>query len=446
MTRHHAERSLALLAAPLLLAACDGRAGTDAGSPQAAGAAVATAATCDSADGGLELAEGFCATVVARDIGRARHVAVAENGDLYVALGSDRDGEGGGVAALRDTTGDGEADVIVRFGSRGGTGVALRDGWLYFGADDRVVRWRRPEGQLRPEGDPEVVVSDLPSDRSHAAKPLAFDDRGHLYVNVGSPSNSCQEEDRATGSPGMDPCPELETRAGIWRYDADSLGQTHAPEARYATGLRNTVALTLGPDGAPWGVVHGRDQLYQNWPDHFTQEESARKPAEELVRIREGDDFGWPYCYYDPQQDLKVLAPEYGGDGSEVGRCGDKEDPLLDFPAHWAPNGLLFYTGRQFPERYRGGAFVAFHGSWNRAPLPQEGYKVVFVPFQEGRPAAEWETFAEGFREPGQGPREAEHRPVGLAQGPDGSLYVTDDAAGWVWRIQYEGEEAAAGD
>ncbi len=437
-------RPLVLLAGALLaLGGCED--GTSAAEREGTARGAEGTVACDSADGGLELADGFCATVVARDVGDARHVAVAGNGDLYVALGAGRDGGGGGVVALRDTTGDGAADVRVRFGSGGGTGVALRDGWLYFGADDRVVRWRRPDGRLRPEGEPQVVVDDLPSERSHAAKPIAFDGAGHLYVNVGSPSNSCQEEDRALRSPGQDPCPELATRAGIWRYDADSLGQTHSEAARFATGLRNTVAMAFGPDGELYGAVHGRDQLVQNWPDLYTERESAEKPAEEFVRIQEGDDFGWPYCYYDPQRDLKVLAPEYGGDGTEVGRCADMKDPLVDFPAHWAPNGLHFYTGEQFPERYRGGAFIAFHGSWNRAPLPQEGYRVVYLPFEDGRPTAEWETFAEGFRREGQGPREADHRPVGLAEGPDGSLYVTDDAAGWIWRIRHEGGESGGG-
>jgi glucose/arabinose dehydrogenase len=439
--------AVALPAMVLLAAGCAGDAdagsGDDEGSepgPAASGPVASQGAVdCDADDGGLELPDGFCARVVARGVGAARHIAVDAGGDLYVALREDGEDRPGGVVALRDTTGDGRADVRETFGGGGGTGVALRDGWLYFGADGRILRWHLREGELAPSGSPEVVVSDLPSERSHAAKPIVFDGQGDLFVNVGSPSNSCQEEDRAAESPGMDPCPELETRAGIWRFDADATGQTQADGQRFATGMRNTVALALGPDGTLHGVIHGRDQLGQNWPDLFTVEESARKPSEEFVRITEGADYGWPYCYHDPQLDEKVLAPEYGGDGREVGRCADKDDPLVAFPAHWAPDGLHFYTADQFPPEYRGGAFIAFHGSWNRAPEPQAGYKVVHVPFRDGRPTGEWEEFATGFREPGQGPRDADHRPVGLAQGPDGSLYVTDDQAGWIWRIMREG-------
>jgi glucose/arabinose dehydrogenase len=190
-----------------------------------------------------------------------------------------------------------------------------------------------------------------------------------------------------------------------------------------------------------FGVVHGRDQLSALWSDLYTNEESAELPAEEFVRIQEGDDFGWPYCYYDPSTETKVLAPEYGGDGTMVGRCAQAKDPLMGFPAHWAPNDLEFYTGTQFPERYRGGAFIAFHGSWNRSPEPQGGYNVVFAPFSGDGPTGEWEIFADGFAGADKSPRGADHRPVGLAMGPDGSLYVSDSKMGTIWKIFYVGEE-----
>ncbi len=404
------------------------------GSPGTAAATDAPA--CDPDDGGLELPEGFCALVVAEDLGRARHLAVAENGDLYVAL-RDSDEVPGGVLALRDTSGDGRVDVTRRLAQdMGGTGLELHEGHLYYGRDDAVLRWERPEGVLAPEGDPEPIVRGLRASGGHAAKPLALDGEGSLYVNVGAPSNACQEEQRSQGSPGRDPCPELEENGGVWRFAADRTGQTQSDGQRFATGMRNAVALAHNPgDGRLYAAIHGRDQLDQLWPDHFTREERAEKPSEEFVRVTEGADFGWPYCHHDPELDRKVLAPEYGGDGREVGRCAGKDDPLLAFPAHWGPNDLLFYTASRFPERYRGGAFLAFHGSWNRAPLPQEGYRVVFVPFEDGEPTGEWSDFATGFRQEGQGPREADHRPAGLAVGPDGSLYVSDDQAGWIWRI-----------
>lgn len=452
MDRARPPRGSALALIPLLAlaAACGGESRAAAGGDSAADderpASASSAdgqAACAPDDGSLELPDGFCAQVVAKGIGNARHLAVDERGDLYVALRSGRgpDGEPGGVLALRDTTGDGVADVTRRVTrDMGGTGVAVRDGHLYYGRDDAVLRWDLPAGELAPSGEPETIVGGLRHEGGHAAKPLAFDGEGHLYVNIGSPSNACQEEQRSRGSPGIDPCPQLEQNAGIWRFDADRTGQTQADGQRFATGMRNTVALTFDPEGGHlWAAIHGRDQLAQLWPDLYTREESAQLPAEELVRVEEGDDYGWPYCYYDQVQGEKVLAPEYGGDGQEVGRCAGKDEPLVAFPGHWAPNGIHVYTGDQFPGRYRGGAFVAFHGSWNRAPLPQEGYKVVFVPFEGGEPTGEWTEFALGFRQEGQGPREADHRPSGLAQGPDGSLYVTDDQAGWIWRIRYTG-------
>ncbi|HLR31743.1 MAG TPA: hypothetical protein VK074_04600, partial [Fodinibius sp.] len=132
-----------------------------------------------------------------------------------------------------------------------------------------------------------------------------------------------------------------------------------------------------------------------------------------------------------------------GGDGQEVGRCAEYLDPVAAFPGHWAPNGLLFYKGEHFPERYRGGAFVAFHGSWNRAPLPQQGYKVSFVPFEDGNTAGDYETFADGFAgvEPIPNRGAAEYRPMGLAMGPDGALFISDSQEGRIWRVVYTGKE-----
>ena len=389
--------------------------------------------------GGITLPDGFCAVVVAGDLERPRHTAVGETGDLYVALNASRNG-GGGLVALRDTTGDGQADVRVAIDDQGGTGVEVRGAWLYFGRNDAVVRYRLEPGRLEPVSGPETVVAGLRSEGGHAAKPVEVTADGDLYVNIGSPSNACQREDRQAASPGKDPCEEREQNAGIWRFEASRTGQTMADGQRFAAGLRNTVALEHNPlDGELYGAVHGRDQLYQNWPELYTVEESAELPAEEFVRVTEGADFGWPYCYYDHRQDRRVLAPEYGGDGEEVGRCTEFDAPLVAFPGHWAPNGLAFYDGDQFPERYRGGAFIAFHGSWNRAPLPQEGYNVVFVPREGDTFGPDWEVFAEGFR---GGEGEGEHRPTGVTVGPDGSLYISDDAGGTIWRVMYRPESA----
>lgn len=418
---------------PLLTAAI-------AGATACAGGNGAQLPPCDPDDGGLILPDGFCAVQVAEGVGEARNLAVAPNGDLYVAAYEGNDTPGG-VVALRDTTGDGVADVRVEHPSDGGTGIALRDGRLYFATDWGVLRYRRAEGQLALQGPPDTVVSELPDYRSHNAKSAVLDDEGWLYVNIGAPSNACQEEGRTAGSPGMDPCPQLEDRGGIWRFRADRTGQTQEDGERFATGLRNTFALDISPaNGELYGGMHGRDQLFQLWGDYYSEEDGAELPSEEVLRINRGDDFGWPYCYHDWRQGRRVLAPEYGGDGEQVDRCDRYEEPAVVFPGHWAPNGFVFYTGDQFPDRYRNGAFVAWHGSWNRAPRPQEGYKVSFIPWEDGDLSSDYVAdWATGFPGEDVSPRGAEHRPSGVAVGPDGSLYVSDDQAGAVWRIMYKG-------
>jgi len=400
--------------------------------------------TCDPDNGGLTLPDGFCALVVADSVGRARHLEVSQNGDVFVALMNDRGPNrtviSGGIVVLRDLNGDGRADERFSWGENGGNEVLLSEGFAYFATDDAILRYPMDEGAAVPSGPPDTIVSGLPATQNHRAKSLAFGQDGTLFVNIGAPSNACQEQPRGVGSPGLDPCPQLENRAGIWRFDANRVGQTQTDGTRFATGLRNTVALRTHPSGVLYGVIHGRDQLSALWNGLFTEEESAEKPAEEFVRIEEGDDFGWPYCFFDPASDTKVLAPEFGGDGKTVGRCDGMKDPLIDFPAHWAPNDLEFYTGTQFPEEYQGGAFVAFHGSWNRAPMPQGGYTVAFAPLTGGVPFGAWFIFADDFAGGEMSPTDADHRPVGLAQGPDGSLYISDSQVGRIWRVLYRGK------
>lgn len=398
---------------------------------------------CDPDNGGLVLPDGYCAMVVADSLGPARHLAVRDNGDIYVRM---RENEGeGGIVALRDVDGDGRPDVQRRFTDEaGGTGIEIHDGHLYYSTTVSIHRISLEDGALVPEASPETVASGFPEQNSHAAKSLAIDDRGYLYVNVGAPSNACQEQARTPESPGQDPCPQLERQGGIWRLSATESGQTQTDDGtRFATGIRNAVALDWNPVTSHLYLAqHGRDQLAQNWSDHYSQIESAVLPAEELLLVDEGDNFGWPYAYYDQIQQKKVLSPEYGGDGMEVGRADQYEEPLIGFPGHWAPNDLVAYTGSQFPGRYHDGLFIAFHGSWNRAPIPQAGYNVVYVPMdgavsRDGR----YETFADGFKGARRlmSPGDATYRPTGLAVGPEGSLYVSDDQVGRVWRIVYRG-------
>jgi len=368
--------------------------------------------------------------------GRARHIVALDNGDLAVAL----EGNTGGVMILRDADGDGIMETRRKFGPRGGTGIAFYRDYLYFGLNNAILRWSFSAGTLEPTGAPDTVVSGLPSGSQHSAKNIAIGPDGALYVNIGAPSNDCQERDRQPGVIGMDPCPILDTAGGIWRFDSGRTGQTRADGRRFATGLRNVVALNVDPsNGALYGVQHGRDDLARLWPALYNDEQSAEKPAEELFLIEDGANYGWPYCFFDPEQNQKILNPEYGGDGHTTGRCAQMRRPLMAFPAHYAPNAIAFYTGRQFSQSYRGGLFIAFHGSWNRggSPAQQEGYNVVFVPFANGRPSGQWTVFAEGFR--GDRNTRAAHRPCGLAVGRDGSLFVTDDQAGRVYRISYVG-------
>lgn len=398
---------------------------------------------CAEDDGSITLPAGFCATVFADGLGRARHLAVSPSGDVFVAIADAFDGTPGGVVALRDEDADGVADRQERFAGEGGNGIAWQDGWLYFAQDDRILRYRMPNGRLVPDEAPDVVVAGLPAEMGHTSKTVVVTDEGDLFVNIGSGSNACQEEERVPGSPGIDPCPELATRAGIWRFEGRATNQTQVDGQRYATGVRNANAMALDAFGTLWAAINGRDQLYDNWPEIYEPEDELRLPSEEIVRVGMGADYGWPYCYHDPFLDEKVLAPEYGGNGTIVGRCADADEPQAVLPAHWSPLGMTFYRGQQFPARYRGGMFIANHGSrFEPQAQAPEGYNVVFVPASFGAVRGAYERFAEGFAGAGRPlPEEAEHRPVGLAEAPDGSLYISDDASGRIWRVFYRGDE-----
>ena len=387
---------------------------------------------------GLTVPEGFGVVKVADSLGKPRHLVVNPKGGIYVKLRQAVDGKG--IIYLEDADGDGQAEIREGFGNYGGTGINLDDKYLYASSDEEIFRYPLDaNGRATNTTAPDTVVTGLANRGSHAAKPFVFDGKGNLYVNIGAYSNACQVEDRKVGSPAMNPCPILDSAGGIWRFRIDKLTQSYGDGMRYATGLRNVVGLDWNKTEDKLFVTqHGRDMLHTLYPDLYDTKASADLPAETLYEIEEGDDAGWPYVYYDQNQQKNILAPEYGGDGKKEGGEGII-DPVVAFPAHIAPNALLFYTGNMFPEKYRHGAFIAFHGSWNRAPEPQLGYFVAFVPFESGKPSGEWEIFADGFAGVKEvtKPSDAEHRPTGLAQGPDGSLYVSDDSGGTLFRIVY---------
>ena len=387
---------------------------------------------------GLQLPNGFTSTVFFENLGRARHLTVAPNGDVYVKLEKLKDGNG--IFRLVDVNKDGRADSASGFGNYIGTGIVIKNGFLYASSDDAVYRYKM-ENNVAVAGSQETIVAGLWSRRQHSSKSLTLDNAGNIYVNIGAPSNACQEEDRKKGSPGRMPCPILDSAGGIWQFKTDKLNQSYVEGVRYATGLRNVVGLDWNlASNDLYAMQHGRDMLFQFYPEMFSQKEGAENPAEEMFRLPKGADAGWPYCYYDNDRKKKLMNPEYGGDRTKDGVCAGKTQSIMQFPGHLAPNALLFYTGNMFPEKYKQGAFIAFHGSWNRSPEPQEGFYVVFVPFKNGMPAGNWEVFADGFAGAGKAQGKADHRPAGLAQGPDGALYVSDDQKGTIWKITYSAQ------
>ena len=430
------------LAAALLVAVCAWAAG-----------AAATLPVPDPDDGAIVLPQGFRALVVADNLvanrkagntaERLRGIVVAPNGDLYAKM------KFGGIFALRDANGDGRVDETREFGpGDGGTHIAFHDGWLYHSSRTAVYRHRYTPGELVPSGEAQTVVSRLPAERDHDAKAFAFDDQGRMLVEIGSPYNVYSKPDRQLGAKGMDATEFLKTFGGFWRFDLSRLNQTQADGVRFSTGHRHALALAWHPVSKSFFMAQmGRDNLNVVAPAHYDALDNAERVSEVMHLIREGSDFGWPYSYWDPIKKAHMVAPEFGGDNIKRVDPDPYDKPVVAFPGHWAPLQMTVYTGSQFPEKYRGGAFVTFHGSWNRAPRPQAGYQVAFVPFDDkGMPLGTYETFADGFAGKPEfvSTGDARFRPAGIAVGPDGSLYVTDSVKGRIWRIIYTGETTTA--
>jgi glucose/arabinose dehydrogenase/cytochrome c5 len=411
----------------------------------------------DADDGAINLPPGFRALVVADNLvvgkrvgntpEKLRGLAVAANGDVYAK------GKFGLIWALRDTDADGRVDLIREFGpGDGGTHLMFHEGWLYHSSRTAIYRYKYTPGELVPSGEMQTVVKNLPAEKDHDAKAFAFDDRGRLLVEIGSPFNVLSDGDRRLGAKGKTDAEVADfqkTYGGFWRFDASKLDQTQADGTRFSTGHRHALALQFHPTSQNFFMVQmGRDNLNVVDPAHYDELDNAERVSEVMHLLREGANLGWPYAYWDPIKKAHMLAPEYGGDNRKRSDPSLYDKPVVAFPAHWAPLQMALYHGTQFPAKYRGGMFVAFHGSWNRAPRSQGGYNVCFVPFDEkGMPKGNYERFADGFAgiEEFTRPGDARFRPAGVAVGPDGSLYIGETEKGRIWRVIHTGETTPAG-
>jgi glucose/arabinose dehydrogenase len=329
---------------------------------------------------GLHVPAGFRVDVFARGLGNPRMMAVGDDGAVYVT----RPGSGDAVV-LRD----GQPPHPIITGLSRAHGVVIHGGKIYLaGVRKVVVADLGPRGDLGPW---RTLVDDLPGG-GHDRRTLGVGPDGMLYISVGSTCNVCRE-----GNP---------EHATILRAGLDGRGR-HV----FARGLRNTMALAWHPDTRElWGMDNGSDHRGDD------------QPPEELNRIVEGADYGWPSCFGDRQPD-----PDFTG-----GDCSKTVGATLGYQAHAAPIWMLFYTGRQFPEEYRGDGFVAFHGSWNR--VPPSGYRVVRIRYERGQPQR-FEDFLTGFLI--EGGRAAFGRPAGLAVTRDGALLVSDDVQGYIYRVSH---------
>ena len=404
----------------------------------------------DPDNGGLILPKGFGALVVADSVGPARHLAVNTNGDIYIKLRIDTGDKGN--MALRDVDGDGKADIFKRFGDypndgRFATEMKIHNDYLYYSSELVVYRQKLDPTNLIPEGKPEVIMVDEYPIRWHNAKSLAFDNKGGMYVTFSAPTNACEDLRLTAGDPdavvkGEFPCSQLNILGGVWKFDENKLEQRQSDGIRFATGLRSIVGITWNKkEDNLYAVNHGRDYLHNHAPDYYSKWENSVLPSEEFMLIKKDDDFGWPYTYYDHFKNKRMLAPEYGGNGKQQAK--GYAEPIMGLPAHWAPNDLMFYTGSQYPDRYKDGAFIAFHGSTNRGPYPQAGYIVAFIPFENGKPSGNLEVFADGFTGTDlvKQMKDSKYRPMGLAQGPDGSLYISESKNGKIWRVIFNGDK-----
>jgi glucose/arabinose dehydrogenase len=402
---------------------------------------------------GLTLPAGFHATVVAEGLGAIRHLAVRGNGNIYISTPQGQNGKGGGIIALH-LDANHHADQTEHFGTvDGGTGIRFYDDRLYASTPSGVYRFTFAGSELVPSRQPDAIVDGMPASHpgfNRVNRPIAFDGKGHLFVALDGSANLCTEQTQPPpGQPlssappvGLNPCPDLANRAGVWRFDANKANQKFPTAGeKWATGIRDIDSIDWSPaDGHLYAIMHARDNTNRIWPNLVSADEDFHI-ADEMHRITKLTDLGWPYTYYDGVTNTRLIAPEYGGDGKKTAPAGKYSTPVVTFHSRRsAPVDLLFYAGTAFPRAYRGGAFVVLHGTQNTY-----GYNVVFVPFdRNGKPGAQ-QVFADGFAafDPSAAtPGTARYRPIGIAEGPDGSLYVADSQKGRIWRIAYQPDPA----
>jgi len=359
--------------------------------PLAVTAAPLTGAQANPPAQPIALPPGFAISIFAQNLDSPRMMALGPDGQLYVA-----ERGAGRIVRLADRNADGAADnlEVVAQGLNFPSSLAFyRDGSLYVAETTRILRLSHPDSQGVFQNS-QIVIDGLPSGGHNTRTVLFSPDWSTLFVSIGSSCNVCVEEDSR--------------RAAIMAYNPDgSNGRL------YASGLRNAVGITFRPGTAElWASNNGRDMLGDDLP------------PETINLVHEGDDFGWPRCHSG-----RIIDPDFGKSGA----CDGVAKPAVEMQAHSAPLGLTFYTGDQFPEQYHSDLFVAFHGSWNRS-VPT-GYKVVYIPMDGDTPGPV-QDFAVGWL-PENGAQWG--RPVDVITGSDGSLFVSDDGGGVIYRIFYTG-------
>jgi glucose/arabinose dehydrogenase len=400
---------------------------------------------------GLILPPGFHASLVTEGLGpMVRHLAFRDMNHLYVSTERQtKDAANAGIIALHLDASH-KADRIEHFSAiDNGTGIAFDRRALYAASASGIYRFTFSGDELVPSSPPETIIRGVPS-----RTPLVFDGKGGLFLAVNSGSNFCVPANSTEGigpvsrlpkdykPVGPKPCPSLAMRGGVWRFDANRADQEFLTDGEhFATGIRDINALAWSRAGnAIYGVMYGRDGTNKFWPQLVSTADDANV-SDEMFRISKGTDMGWPYTYYDTARHVRLAAPEYGGDGRTPVTEGRYATPAVAFPAHVAPQDIVFYNGGQFPAAYRGGAFIAFHGAGGDLPQGHDnGYDVVFVPFDRRGKVGVPQVFCDGFAGPANTDRNgsrATYRPMGLAVGPDGALYVAESQKGRIWRISY---------